>query len=203
VTAVPAIDWDVASRALSPGRVSGDRHLVQPRGDGGVLLAVLDGAGHGEAAAEAAAQGAAILEAHAGMPLAALMERCHEGLRRTRGAAITLVALEPGSRRLTWIGVGNVEALLWGRDGSGPWHEHLLLRGGLVGCQIPRPALSPHRLLRPGDVIVLATDGVRGEFSSALNEHDTPGVLASRILERHAPGDDDALVLVARTRETA
>jgi hypothetical protein len=51
--------------------------------------------------------------------------------------------------------------------------------------------------------VEFATDGVRGEFSSALNERDTPGVLAARILERHAPGDDDALVLVARTLETA
>jgi serine phosphatase RsbU (regulator of sigma subunit) len=200
VAAVPLLDWDVASRAFDPADVSGDRHLVRPRDDGGMLLAVLDGAGHGAAAAEAAGKGTAILEAHASMPLAPLVERCHDGLRGTRGAAMTLVALDGRSRRLTWIGVGNVEALLWGTDGNGPWHEHLLLRGGLVGCQLPRPSLAMHRLLQPGDVIVLATDGIRGEFVPELDARDTPGVMAARILERHAPGHDDALVLVARTR---
>ena len=53
VIATPLIAWGVASRP-SPGEVaSGDLHLIQPTMDG-VLLAVVDGLGHGDAARAAA-----------------------------------------------------------------------------------------------------------------------------------------------------
>jgi len=80
-----------------------------------------------------------------------------------------------------------------------PRREHLLLRGGLIGCQMPIP-VEASQPLSPGDLIVLATDGVRGDFTPLLNGYEPPQRIAERILERHATGQDDALVLVARTR---
>ena len=198
--AVGTLAWGTASRPLAGERISGDRAYVRSLLDGSTLLAVLDGAGHGSAAAEAAEAGRAILDRHAGMPLGRLFRTCHDGLRGTRGVAMSAAQLSAAADRITWIGIGNVEALVWRLEPRAlPRREHLLVRGGLVGCQMPIP-FEASQPLSPGDLIVLATDGVRGDFAPLLNGFDPPQRIAERILERHASGQDDALVLVARTR---
>jgi negative regulator of sigma-B (phosphoserine phosphatase) len=195
--------WGTAGRPLAGEQTSGDRSYVRRLLDGGTLLAVLDGAGHGAAAAEAAEAGRAILERHAGLPLARLFRTCHDGLRGTRGVAMSAALLSAAGDQITWLGVGNVEAVVWRLDPRAlPRREHLMLRGGLVGCQMPIP-FEASQPLAPGDLVVLATDGVRGDYLPLLNGHDAPQRIAERILERHATGQDDALVLVARTRRPA
>jgi negative regulator of sigma-B (phosphoserine phosphatase) len=195
-----SLSWGTASRPLPGEPVSGDQSYVRRLPDGSTLLAVLDGAGHGMAAAEAADAGRAILDRHGGMPLSRLFRTCHDGLRGTRGVAMSAAHLSPRADRVTWIGIGNVEAVLWRLEPRAlPRREHLLLRGGLVGCQMPIP-FEASQPLSPGDLIVLATDGVRGDFGPLLNGYDPPQRIAERILERYASGHDDALVLVARTR---
>lgn len=197
------LEWGTAGRTMPGESVSGDRAVVRRLQDGALLLAVLDGAGHGAAAAEAAEAGSAILERHAGMPLVRLFRSCHDGLRGTRGCAMSAILVDAAGNRLAWIGIGNVEALVWRPDPRAlPRVGHLLLRGGLVGCQMPIP-FEASQPLQPGDVIVMATDGLRGDFTVLLNAVDPPQRLAERILERHATTQDDALVLVARARGAA
>jgi hypothetical protein len=194
------IDLGVAQRAR-PGDVeSGDRCVV--RGfPGGVLLAVLDGLGHGAQAAAAASIAAAVLEEHAAEPLDALVERCHAALTRTRGVVMSLAAFNAGARTVSWLGVGNVEGILARRHpGAAPPQELLLLRPGIVGHQLP--PLQPARLsVAVGDVLLLATDGVRSGFSSGLPPGLAPQRLADLILAHEARDTDDALVLVARLRD--
>src|SRR6266550_7570922 len=111
VISKPLIDWGVASRALPGEVVCGDLHLIKPIPEG-VLLAVADGLGHGDEATVAAKTALAILEEHSEEPLEALVTRCHDSLRKTRGAVMTVATLNSFEGRLTWLGVGNVEAML-------------------------------------------------------------------------------------------
>ena len=75
--------------------------------------------------------------------------------------------------------------------------EQLLVHGGVVGHKLPE--LRPSRVeLAPGDVLVLATDGVRNDFTEMLSASPDPQALAERILEKYASRNDDALVLVFR-----
>src|SRR6266487_3011449 len=104
----PLIDWGVASRALPGEVVCGDLHLIKPIPDG-VLLAVVDGLGHGDEASFAAKTALALLEEHSEEPPEALVTRCHGALTRTRGAVMTVATLNSFEGRLTWLGVGNVE----------------------------------------------------------------------------------------------
>lgn len=203
LAAKPPPWWATAGRAMPGESISGDRAVVLSLPDGGTLLAVLDGAGHGSAAAEAAEAGRAILERHAGLPLVRLFRSCHDGLRGTRGCAMSAVILNGAGDRLSWLGIGNVEAVVWRPDPRAlPRHDHLLLRGGLVGCQMPIP-FEASQPVREGDLVVLATDGIRGDFAPLLNNYDPPQRIAERIVERHATAQDDALVLVVRARGAA
>ncbi|HEY3745971.1 MAG TPA: hypothetical protein VGL17_07010, partial [Gemmatimonadaceae bacterium] len=91
-TVRPSIAWAWAGTALE-GDESGDLHVVAllPRG---ALLAVIDGLGHGAEAAAAAREAATILRGHAALPVSDLIELCHEGLRKTRGAVMSLASLD-------------------------------------------------------------------------------------------------------------
>ncbi|MGH7432456.1 MAG: SpoIIE family protein phosphatase [Candidatus Methylomirabilales bacterium] len=193
----PVLEWGFATLALPGQAESGDRHVVQPFPNG-VMVAAVDGLGHGEEAAAAAKLAVSVLECHAREPVIALLRRCHEALRETRGVAMSLASLRAPDGVLTWLGVGNVESLLL-RAAANPKvrHESLVLRGGVVGAHLPPLQAEVVPVMR-GDMLILATDGIREGFADGLALSDPPQELADRILARHAKGTDDALVLVAR-----
>jgi serine/threonine protein phosphatase PrpC len=191
------IEWSAAGLALPGQSDSGDRHLVMPIRDG-VLVAVIDGLGHGDEAAAAAKVAVATLERNGHEPVITMMTRCHESLRGTRGAVITLAAFNGLDGTMTWVGVGNVEGMLFRADPTAlPVYESLLLRGGVLGGQLPLMSASIVPVM-PGDTLILATDGIRSRFAQGLRLNESPKQIADRILAQHAKGTDDALVLVAR-----
>jgi negative regulator of sigma-B (phosphoserine phosphatase) len=198
-----ALEVGTAGAPLAGELRSGDLAVLAPY-DGGALVAVLDGLGHGDAAADAAAAAAELLCAHAGDAPQELFERCHEGLRRTRGAVMTLAWLDlpaPGDAQLRWIGVGNVEArLLRAAGGAGARHEGPLVLGGVVGHHLP-PAIRAESIqLEPGDAVAFATDGIAADFSAVLDPALGAQPQAERILREHGKGTDDALAVVVRWR---
>src|SRR5216684_479702 len=83
------IDWGAAALTLPGQSRSGDRQAVVLF-PGGALVAVVDGLGHGELAAVPAETAIEALERYAREPVVALIQRCHERLRGTRGAVMTL-----------------------------------------------------------------------------------------------------------------
>jgi hypothetical protein len=191
------VEWAWAGAPIAGERESGDAHVVAAF-PGGALVGVIDGLGHGAEAAAAASEAVRVLEVHAGEPLPALVGRCHEALRKTRGAVMSVVSFDVRASSLTWLGVGNVEALLLhGGPAARSLREAISPRGGVVGYLLPslRPATLP---VVAGDTLVLATDGVRSGFATDLDVRGRPQVIADTILSRFARGSDDALVVVAR-----
>lgn len=191
------MSWAVAEAPFPNERESGDRYVVQPSADG-VLFAAVDGTGHGTAAAAAARIAAATLEAFAGESPIALILRCHEELRGTRGAVMTLAFVHLRDRTLTWLGVGNVEAVLFHTDDEdSATAERTLVRAGVIGYRLPalRAEVIP---LKPFDTLVMATDGITPDFADRLAVGGDPQRIADHILAKHWKGTDDALVLVAR-----
>jgi hypothetical protein len=181
-----------------PGQAeSGDRPVFAPF-PGGALLGAVDGLGHGEDASLVASSALTILEGHRTDSVLSLVQRCHAGLKGTRGVVMSLASYSENERTLTWIGIGNVAGvLLRALSPALRGYETLLLRGGVVGFQLPTLEASMVRVSR-GDTLVFATDGVRSDFVSNL----TPGMPAQRmadeILHRNHRGDDDALVIAAQ-----
>jgi len=201
VDAAALIDWGVASSALPGETQSGDLHLVKPLA-GGVLLAVVDGLGHGAEAATAARRAVTTLDEHASESVLALLERCHWALKDSRGVVMSLAFADRRQNALTWAGVGNVECMLFHATAAtpaNPTRASLVTRGGIVGSELPqiRAQVLP---LAAGDVVIFATDGIREGFSDGLQFEAPPQQLAEHILSQHGKGTDDALVLVARYR---
>ncbi len=193
----PLVEWGTAASALPGQVVSGDRCIVAPFPEG-VLAAVVDGLGHGDAASLAAEIACATLARYAGEHVLSLIQRCHESLARTRGVVMSLASFNARDNTVTWAGVGNVEGvLLWARVQANRRRETILLRGGVVGYNLPPLRASTLGIAR-GDTLILVTDGIRGAFAENVDPADPPQEIAGRILKQYGKQTDDALVLVAR-----
>lgn len=191
-----AIELGVASRALPGEPASGDLQVVRSF-PGGILIAALDGVGHGGEAATAATRAGAILEAYAADPVTALVRRCHEALRATRGVTMSVASFNVSQGLVTWLGIGNVVGVLLRQSALPGSEQSLLLRAGVVGLQLP--ALEADIVpVSEGDTLIFATDGIHSNFARELARSHPPRKAAENILSRHGKATDDALVLVAR-----
>jgi negative regulator of sigma-B (phosphoserine phosphatase) len=176
---------------------SGDLSVFAPSQRGG-MVAVIDGLGHGDAAADAAEAAADVLRDEVERPAQELLELCHQELRRTRGAVMTLAWFDLEARTMEWTGVGNVEArFVRAGDTGDARHASPVVLGGVVGFNLPKVRLGTLPL-EPGDAVVLATDGVTADFSVSLESGVGAQELADRVLARHGKGTDDALAVVVR-----
>jgi phosphoserine phosphatase RsbX len=190
------VEWGVAERKKSGEILSGDLHLIQPL-ETGVLLAVADGLGHGEAAAEAAKLALNAVEEHSYKPLAEIMENCNRTLHGTRGVVMSLAFLNALDNSMEWLGVGNVEGVLVrpAPDGK-PLREFLLSSCGVVGGHLPPLHTAVLEIAR-GDTVVFATDGIQRGFVDTMVILKEPQQTAQDILDHSGLQTDDALVLVA------
>jgi anti-sigma regulatory factor (Ser/Thr protein kinase) len=161
----------------------------------GTLTAVLcDGLGHGPLAAKAALEAvAAVLEDATGTP-AALLQRVHQRLGSTRGAAIGIVKLTDGLAQ--FAGLGNIAATI--------------LAGGSRKGMLSVPGIAGHqaRSIRQFDyevpahaAVILHSDGVSSRWEAgalpALENKD-PLVIAATLLAEAGIHRDDAGVLVLK-----
>ena len=193
------LEWAAASRPATPGDELGDVCLVKPL-EHGHLLAVMDGLGRGPEAAAAARRALQTLERSGLASPLSLLAECHDALRGSRGVVMGVALVDTRTGSLTWAGVGDVTARLCRAEPVGPSPlEVLFTHNGIVGRTLPpmRPVL---RSLLEGDVVILATDGIRGGFESGTCGQDSAERLAEGLLARHGVSNDDALVLVARYR---
>ena len=191
-----SMKWSVAHRPLNDAADSGDLCVVQPFRNG-ILIAVLDGAGHGSEAGEAVKVAGKILEAHAEERPLSLLRLCHEQLRNTRGAALSVASIRLSEGFMTWSGVGNIEGTLFRGDPAfRPRSETLVNRAGVVGKSLP--ALTGTVLpVEAGDTLVFTTDGVSQGFTKLISPLAPPKRTADQILAHHGKKSDDALVVVA------
>lgn len=183
----------------APGEnVCGDDWAFALEGDRASLV-VADGLGHGPDAAEAAA---VALESFAEDPFASprqLMERIHQALRRTRGAAVMALQADAGAGTIRSAGAGNVMARLV----SGVSDRALLCQHGTAGIAMRTPEeittpWPPHALL------VVYSDGIESRWSGGVLAPvlGRDPVLAATLLARdHCRGRDDATVAVLRRKD--
>lgn len=191
------LEWATAGSARGGETTSGDLAVVSMLPDG-ALVAALDGLGHGAEAARAAATAAEVVRDCANGDLALLIERCHTALRDTRGAAISLAFISILERRMSWLGVGTVEGRVLSADPTATRpKDSLALERGVAGHDLPTVRTATLDL-RPGDVLVLATDGIEAAFADSPDVSGSARAITERILDAHRRPADDALVVAVR-----
>ncbi len=195
------IEWAAAQRARPGEQVCGD-HLVAVDVPGGAaLFGVMDGLGHGAAAATAAQRAGDVLRHHPTEPLHVLIQLCHHALAATRGTAMTLARIDFRADTLSWVGIGNVTANLVAKAPTGvEVRSAALLARGIVGYRIPETILTHDISISPGDLLVIASDGIAEDYLDSIDFAASAAAIAEQILAEHSKQTDDALVLAARHR---
>ncbi len=186
----------IASKALKGQRVSGDAPAWVEFADG-LLVAAIDGLGHGSEAAKASERAAEVLRTCADQNVTAVVKQCHEQIRDTRGVVMSVAAFNATANTMTWVAVGNVEAYLLRGAASRKEKSFILMRGGVVGNSLP-PLREETLSVRPGDILVMATDGIRSGFSQSIDPRASPQEIADTIMADFAKENDDALVIAVR-----
>lgn len=181
-----------------PGQdVSGDAAFTGPLEGGGTRVAVFDGLGHGPAACDAAQAAVATLGACAALGPAAALDAVDRALGDTRGAAGSVVDLDPVGGGLVFAGVGNVTAAVV----DGPKVHRLVNVHGTLGQGVRRQREAREAWPRRA-VLVLHTDGLEPDWR--LDDHPglasrDPVLIAGVLLRGHAGARrDDVTVAVAR-----
>jgi phosphoserine phosphatase RsbX len=198
------IEWATAGRPRPGEHACGDQSIAVGIDGGAALFGVLDGLGHGPAAANAAIAAVEALKSASGERVEVLVQLCHRVLGGTRGAAMTLARINFEVGQLCWTGVGNVTANLVAKGASGIHvRSSARLAAGIVGYRIPE--ISPAQVIpiRTGDLLIIVSDGIAEDHLDHIDFAASAAVIAEQILGKHAKESDDAMVLAARHRGTS
>ena len=180
-------------RAIAGETECGDAFTVL-QADGRLTGLMCDGLGHGPLAAAASREAVdAVLAGSADEP-AALLERVHQRLGRTRGGAAAVVSV--AGRAASFSGLGNIAGwILAGESRSG-----MLSVPGIAGHQA-RSIRQFEYELPPGAVVVLHSDGLSSRWDPqalpGLAARD-PLLIAAALLAAAGKHRDDAGILVLR-----
>jgi len=174
--------------------VNGDAVVVRDEGST-ALLSVVDALGHGVKAADVARRATEELLA---VPLSQgplfIIDRLHEKLRRSRGAAalICIVKRDPSGNAvgIETCSVGNVAMRC--QSSKPPF----MLTPGVIGARVRAPRVLEGSLVE-GDRIVLFSDGISPRFSLDDFRVMSPFEVCQAIIGQHRRHQDDATVLVA------
>jgi serine/threonine protein phosphatase PrpC len=192
------LTFGAASRPHPRMTENGDAFVIKGW-DGGALVAVIDGLGHGPFAQRAAQTARQYVEAHVDQPLDAIFRGVGRACRATRGVVMALARFDGGGTQITFASIGNIEVRVFGSVEP----MNFPVRRGIVGLNAPNPTVTQHRW-QPHHVLVLHSDGLttlwRWEDFPDLGRASA-AVTARRLLQVLAKGDDDATVLVVKGRD--
>jgi hypothetical protein len=183
-----------AERPKAGATISGDSYLIK-NGGPTALVAVIDGLGGGEAAAEAARRAYAAIESHVEQPLNVIMQAAHHACMGTRGAVVGLLRLDLETRQASYVGVGNIGIHVVSQHTIKP-----LSRNGIVGYRMPT-LMEQHATYDIGDTFIMFSDGISMRFVDAPLMHEglEPQPLADRIMASFGKSIDDVTVVVVKT----
>lgn len=185
----------VWSRPHYGEEVNGDAYFIHQE-EGRMLLAVVDGLGHGRGAQAATQVALNVLERWQGEPLNELFHAAHDALRATRGVVMGAAIVDNVNGSFQYAGVGNIEVRVF----NAPEPIHPISNNGTLGVRLDKVRVWTHKWSE-GATVVMTSDGL----SASWNMADYPGLLlkspqmiASILLRDYGRESDDATVLVAR-----
>lgn len=190
------LKYEVLYEALKGEIACGDHYIIKELDDS-ILIAVIDGLGHGEEAAFAAKKAATVMEENADKTVEQIFHICNQELADTRGVVMTALKVD-ANYKLRYMAIGNVMGVCWKIDKDKLIRLPLFTEGGIVGSRIPAFVREKEVIINPGATLILATDGIKTEFEIESPTFESPDVIAQRIFTSYRNIKDDGLVLVAQ-----
>ena len=176
--------------------VCGDGYFIQMEPTLSIYMLV-DGLGHGEGEADAAAEAVATVSQFCGESTAEIIVRTHNALKKTRGAAMSIAIVDHERLVVRYAGVGNVSASLI----TGASSRSLVCQNGTLGAVIPRVPQEYTYPFEPNTVLLMFSDGLTSKASpiaypGLLNRH--PALISGVLFRDFSRRRDDATVIIGR-----
>lgn len=185
-----------AEKPLWSEQVSGDAWSVRLN-PSGIAVVLADGLGHGLQAADASGEVIAAFDRYGQLDPVAFLERAHPSLRATRGAAVSIAAINFESREVCYAGVGNIGGWLISAEKS----QSMISHNGTLGLAVRR--FQEFRYVWPDSgFLVMHSDGLITNWQvspQARNRH--PSVIAALLYRDSSRSRDDVCVVVVKQRE--
>jgi anti-sigma regulatory factor (Ser/Thr protein kinase)/serine/threonine protein phosphatase PrpC len=181
-------------RPCAGQHVSGDLAVVESR-DNQLMLAVVDGLGHGPEAHRVSSRIRDYLVSHWSEDVVGTMRKLHEYLRGSIGAVAGLAVIDTHSGQVRYTGIGNTAYRVFGSR-----NLRMVSTAGSLGHQIRSPKVQTH-ILTEGDVIVMYSDGIKDRFDLEdypQLRYQNADTIARNIVDRFSKSHDDAICLVLR-----
>lgn len=188
------MEYGIVSVPAYNAQCNGDAYVIRESGKN-ILMAVIDGLGHGKEACAASGAAANYILDHHTSGLSQIMEGCHHALMRTRGAVIGIVRINLEAGKITFAGVGNVGVRIKGKTVL-----RLVSSAGIVGCNCKR-ILEEEYPYHKGDVIVMYSDGISEGFDIAgtgAAKNSGLQTLAEDVVREFGKNSDDNTIIAGK-----
>ncbi|HEX3450770.1 MAG TPA: ATP-binding SpoIIE family protein phosphatase [Isosphaeraceae bacterium] len=193
----PTLELGVVERAAPGEQLCGDGWATNVR-DGRTFVLMVDGLGHGSAAAQAAAEAVRVFRGHRAQEPNQIVESAHLALRGTRGAALAIARLDPVRREVRYAGVGNISGVIL--DTTTGTSTSMVSQNGTVGYTI-RKIQTYEYPWNNDSLLLMHSDGVATQWSldryPGLRQRH-PSLIAGALYRDYKRARDDITVLAAR-----
>jgi anti-sigma regulatory factor (Ser/Thr protein kinase) len=188
-----APEFGAVCLALAGEIECGDIWRIAQHGEESVIM-VADGLGHGPLAASASRALAAAFAERPFDPPSQCMQRFHDVLAGSRGAAAACAMMDQPQGKVIYAGVGNISGSVITGDRS----KGMVSHNGILGVQLLRQQQFEYDY-HPGSQVVMHSDGMSarwsiGEYPGLLTHH--PAVIAAVLYRDHGRTRDDITVVV-------
>ncbi len=190
-----AIEIGVVSVPIKGEEACGDGWGMKKTADA-TLLMLVDGLGHGVLASEAAREAERIFAESKTNSPSAILQDAHDALRKTRGAAMAVAALNLENGLVSFAGIGNIGTVLVTPDARRGMTSH----NGIVGHQANRFQEFTYPWMA-NNLLVMHSDGLNtrwdlNPYPGIWSKH--PALIAGILYRDFSRERDDVTVLVAR-----
>jgi anti-sigma regulatory factor (Ser/Thr protein kinase) len=175
--------------------VSGDAWTCQSDAHRQLLL-VVDGLGHGSAAATAALAAVKVFQEDYHRSPHAIIGAAHSALRSTRGAALAIAEIDFDQQTVCFAGIGNIAASI----SSFTEQHHLVSYNGTVGHELQK--IQEFRYpWYPNGILIMHSDGLGTQwkldrYPGLIQKH--PSLIAGVLYRDFNRERDDVTIVVAK-----
>jgi anti-sigma regulatory factor (Ser/Thr protein kinase) len=191
-------EWGVICIPVAQEEVSGDAWSTYTMPGGTQLFMVADGLGHGPDAHFAASEAVRIFNEKSNASLTEILLAQHMALKKTRGAAIAIIKIDPLCQQATYLGVGNISGTIL----TPLKNYNMLSYNGIVGHQFR----TIHEMTYPFNnksILVMHSDGLSNQWEKTYSSEllrQSPATIAGLLYRGFKRKKDDTCVLVAKIK---
>jgi anti-sigma regulatory factor (Ser/Thr protein kinase) len=195
---VQGIEFGVVSLPKSGEEVCGDGWQYELLAERSLWL-VADGLGHGTHAAVAARAAIEVLSEQRAKGPAQIIEKTHDALRSTRGAALAVAEIDNAHEIVRFSGIGNIAAAILGGGNS----RQLVSLNGTAGLEVRKIAEFTYPWSSES-ILIMHSDGLMTRwdlklYPGLMQRH--PSLIAAVLYRDFNRNRDDVTVLVAKAAE--